>query len=290
MSIAQVILATFVVVLGAGGTYLLLPHAHGSTQPSKAHAAGAILAGLALLGFIMFLTPPGPFLSGLFFYIFSIASLVGALLTVTSRNPIHSALWFASVVVSTAGLFLLAGAQFLAAGTIIVYAGAIIVTFLFVIMLAQMEGKAEYDRASRAPGASTLTCFMLLWSLMYALSGVAVERDPQGSYLRDQLTAERGLVRSGTMLGFFKLSDRSGIGAVLKQAIRPTSSLRDSSGADKANVAGLGEALYTDHLVTVELAGGLLFVALIAAVAITNPRRPVRPGDRPPGERAGLAP
>ena len=83
-----------------------------------------------------------------------------ALLTVTSRNPIYSALWFASVVLSTTGLFLLANAPFLAAGTIIVYAGAIIVTFLFVIMLAQMEGKAVYDRAARAPGAAT--CHLLL--------------------------------------------------------------------------------------------------------------------------------
>ena len=58
---------------------------------------------------------------------------------------------------------------------------------------------------------------------------------------------------------------------------RSTSSIRDASGVEKPNVAGLGEALYTDHLVTVELAGTLLFVALIAAVAITNPRRPPRP-------------
>ena len=90
-------------------------------------------------------------------------------LTVTSRNPIYSALWFASVVLSTSGLFLLAGAPFLAAGTIIVYAGAIIVTFLFVIMLAQMEGKALYDRAARRPGAATFTCFLLFWCLIYSL-------------------------------------------------------------------------------------------------------------------------
>src|SRR4051812_49458355 len=109
MTTVEVILATLIVLLGAGGTYLLLPHAHGSTRPGKAYAAGAILASLALLGFITFWTPPGPFLSGLFFYLFSIAAVAGALLTVTSRNPIYSALWFASVVLSTAGLFLLAG-------------------------------------------------------------------------------------------------------------------------------------------------------------------------------------
>ena len=40
----------------------------------------------------------------------------------------------------------------------------------------------------------------------------------------------------------------------------------------KPNVAGLGEALYADHLVTVELAGAILFAALIAAVLIANPK------------------
>ena len=106
-----------------------------------------------------FYTTPGAFLQNAFFYAFATAALSGAILTITSRNPVYSALWFASVVLSTSGLFLLAGAQFLAAGTIIVYAGAIIVTFLFVVMLAQSEGQAVYDRMARAPGRqSTHRC------------------------------------------------------------------------------------------------------------------------------------
>ncbi len=162
MSTGQIILATLVVLLGAGGSYLLLPHRHGATRSRTVHAAGAVLASLALLGFLTFLSPPGPFLAGLFFYLFSIGAIAGGLLTVTSRNPIYSALWFASVVLSTAGLFLLAGAQFLAAGTVIVYAGAIIVTFLFVIMLAQMEGKAAVrprrPRSGAAPRSPASCC------------------------------------------------------------------------------------------------------------------------------------
>ena len=90
----------------------------------------------------------------------------------TSRNPVYSALWFASVVLSTSGLFLLADAPFLAAGTIIVYAGAIIVTFLFVIMLAQMEGKAVTTVPARAPDVATFSCYLLFWSLIVALSTV----------------------------------------------------------------------------------------------------------------------
>jgi NADH-quinone oxidoreductase subunit J len=166
MSTGQVILATLVILLGAGGSYLLLPHRHGATRSRTVHAAGAVLASLALLGFLTFFSPPSPFLAGLFFYLFSIGAIVGGLLTVTSRNPIYSALWFASVVLSTAGLFLLAGAQFLAAGTVIVYAGAIIVTFLFVIMLA--DGRESLVRPRR-PGPGERHAHLLPAVLVPAL-------------------------------------------------------------------------------------------------------------------------
>ena len=278
MTTGQVILATLVVLLGAGGTYLLLPHAHGATRPRIVHAVGAILAGLALLGFMTFWTPPGPFISGLFFYLFSIAAVVGALLTVTSRNPIYSALWFASVVLSTAGLFLLAGAPVpggrddhrLRRGDhrhvpVRDHAGP-----------DGRQGRLRPGRPRTRPRRpSRASCSSGACST--ASRPWPVDRDPLGYHLRNQQSGEKNLVRASNMLTYYNLTERSSIAAVLDQAVRPTSSLTDAGGAEKPNVAGLGEALYTDHLVTVELAGGLLFVALIAAVAITNPRRPVRP-------------
>src|SRR5437762_1516446 len=147
----DILFASLVIVLGAVGTWLLLPHRHGLAKPQNAHAAGYALAGLGVLLMAFCWTPPGWSLSSIFFYLFALAAIAAGILMITSRNPIHSALWFAAVVLATSGLFLLAGAQFLAAGTIIVYAGAIIVTFLFVIMLAQAEGQAPYDRTARAP-------------------------------------------------------------------------------------------------------------------------------------------
>ena len=167
----------------------------------------------------------------------------------TSRNPIYSALWFASVVLSTAGLFVLAGAQFLAAGTIIVYAGAIIVTFLFVIMLAQMEGKARYDRAARAPASASFTCFLLLWSLLYTLGSLqpALHSGGGSRSPNDDL-----LVRSSSLAAHHRLGPKNLASNVLAMTQPKTSLLSDAAGVPKPNVAGLGEALYTDYLVTVE--------------------------------------
>jgi NADH-quinone oxidoreductase subunit J len=76
----------------------------------------------------------------------------------------------------------------------------------------------------------------------------------------------------------FNLQPMSQHLTVLAGAFRPTSWIYDSKGKEKLNVAGLGEALYTDHLITVGLTGILLFVALVGAVAIANPKKTERAG------------
>ena len=66
---------------------------------------------------------------------------------------------------------------------------------------------------------------------------------------------------------------------VLNRSTSATGRLPESESvyASGRHVAGLGGTLYTDHLVTVELAGALLFVALIGALAIASPKPPIRP-------------
>lgn len=272
MSTINALLPTLAIGLGAVGTYLLLPLKRGDSAPGKVHLIGAVLAALGFLGLLLsYLSLPGPLLTGLFFLTFSVLAVLGAILTVTSRSAVDSALWFASVILATSGLFLLAGAPFLAAGTIIVYAGAIIVTFLFVIMLAQMEGKAAYDRAARAPGTSTFTCFLLFWCLVFSLLSFRAEFAKQGP---------KTLLPTKQLTIYYPTRPDFPVAKVMDAANRSTSLLVDSQGKPKPNVAGLGETLFTDHLITVELVGALLFIALIAAVAIINPKLPVRPGPR----------
>lgn len=277
------IFTTVVILLGAAGVFLLLPHSHGRIKTRTAYIAGGVLASLGLVGFLSLLSPPTELISELFFYLFSAVALGAAVMTVTSRNPVYSALWFAAVVLSTSGLFVLAGGQFLAAGTVIVYAGAIIVTFLFVIMLAQMEGRAVYDRAARSPGAAVLTCFLLLWALMICLLDPSFA--PVAAYpVNDNTIRERQtLLRPGRDLAADFPADHA-TRAALDHALRSTSSIYTESNQEKPDVAGLGESLYADHLLTVELAGTLLFAALIAAIAIADPKRPIRPGDPEPAE------
>jgi NADH-quinone oxidoreductase subunit J len=274
MTTGDVILAVLVVVLGAAGTFLMLPHRHGAARPRRLHAAGALAASLGLLLFLFFWKPPAAFVPGFFFYVFGAGAIIGGVLTITSRNPVYSALWFALVVIATSGLFLLAGASFLAAGTIIVYAGAIIVTFLFVIMLAQMEGKALYDRASRAPGPASFACFLLLWCLIYSLSAITSSPANNSEEPDVQLAGTIDPTQAQEFASALELRKTPAVRGVAERALPPTVLIRNSHDQEKLNGAGIGESLYTTHLVAVGLAGVLLFVALIGAVTITNPMRP----------------
>ena len=83
------------------------------------------------------------------FYLFAIATLTGGLMTVVSRNPVHSVLWLILSFLSSAGLFVLLGAEFVAMLLVIVYVGAVAVLFLFVVMMLDVdfaELKAEMAR------------------------------------------------------------------------------------------------------------------------------------------------
>lgn len=60
-----------------------------------------------------------------------------ALLLVTARNVVHSALYLVVALLSVAGVFLLLGAEFLAWAQVLVYVGAVVVLLLFGLMLTR---------------------------------------------------------------------------------------------------------------------------------------------------------
>lgn len=259
-----ILLAVVILGLGAAGVYLLLPRGEASGKRWPTYLGGA-LATLALVLLVTISIPipdsPSPLpdtgqtylwpindqpLDTCYtFHFLAFVSLASAVMMITSRNPVYSALWFAMVLLGNSGLFLLQQAEFLSAATVIVYAGAIVVTFLFVIMLAQPFGAARYDHHSREPVLVTLTGLILASVLVGTLhysarfegwgEGAANSRRPALE------TIERVVDNSGE---FRRLGDQ--------------------------HVAGLGKALFVDHVVSVEVIGILLLVAVVGAVLIAG--------------------
>lgn len=73
------------------------------------------------------------------FHFFAALAVVSAILVVTRRNIVQSAIFLITALLATAGIFLLAHAEFLFIVQVILYAGGIMVLFIFVIMLINLD-------------------------------------------------------------------------------------------------------------------------------------------------------
>ena len=73
------------------------------------------------------------------FYFFAALAVVSAILVVTCRNAVQSAIFLVTTLLATAGIFLGLNAEFLFIVQIILYAGGIMVLFVFVIMLVNLD-------------------------------------------------------------------------------------------------------------------------------------------------------
>jgi len=73
------------------------------------------------------------------FYVFAAILVFAAVMVITRKNPVHSALFLVLAFFNSAGLWMLAEAEFLAIALVLVYVGAVMVLFLFVVMMLDIN-------------------------------------------------------------------------------------------------------------------------------------------------------
>ena len=115
------------------------------------------------------------------FYLFAILVIVSGVMTIASRNPVHSVLWLILAFFNAAGLFLLIGAEFLAFLLVIVYVGAVAVLFLFVVMMLDVDFAQLRAGFSRYWFPAVILAGVLLIEMFVALfawneGGISVAR------------------------------------------------------------------------------------------------------------------
>ena len=122
------------------------------------------------------------------FYLFSFSAIIGGLMTVISRNPVHSVLWLILAFLSSAGLFVLLGAEFLAMLLIIIYVGAVAVLFLFVVMMLDVDfSTLKAEMASYLPLALLIGVVLIMqFSVAFGV----------WSYADNALSAREALTKS----------------------------------------------------------------------------------------------
>jgi len=143
-------------------------------------------------------------MEGTLFNIFAGLTVLSALLVVAnpfSRNPVTSAMFLVTTMISISGLFVLLGAYFLAAVQILVYAGAVMVLFLFVIMLLDLREAArrKLNLVSLAMGIMAVGALFLVYKS--SLESTYGEAPQQHEVAADTGQAEAKAVGSTRALG-----------------------------------------------------------------------------------------
>lgn len=163
------------------------------------------------------------------FYIFASILVVSALRVITASDPVQSALFLVLAFFNAAALWLLLHAEFLAILLVLVYVGAVMVLFLFVVMMLDLD---------------------------------------LGNLRRDfKRFVPSAMIIGGLMITEIALILWRGYGG----ATTPVNHLpvTQANGETVSNTRALGKLIYTDYIFAFEIAGLLLLVAMIAAVALT---------------------
>jgi NADH-quinone oxidoreductase subunit J len=138
-------------------------------------------------------------IADLAFYAFAIVTVTAGLLVTVSRNPVHSVLWLILAFLSSAGLFVLLGAEFVAMLLIIVYVGAVAVLFLFVVMMLDIDFAELKGEMSKYMPLGLLIGVIILMQLSMGL-GAWIQADGAMG-LRQAVTPDMAQVENTRALG-----------------------------------------------------------------------------------------
>ncbi len=173
-------------------------------------------------------------LQAIAFYLMAAATLASAFAVVSAKNPVHSVLFLIAAFFSSAGLFVLLGAEFLAMLLVVVYVGAVAVLFLFVVMML------DVDFAQLRQGFARYM--------------------PLGLLIAGGLAMEMVLVSTTVAInGAAKLNDTP---------------MANGHAGGATNAEAIGRLLYTQYVYFFQAAGMVLLVAMIGAIVLTLRHKP----------------
>ncbi len=124
------------------------------------------------------------------FVLLALVALFSAVMMVTRRNLVHSALYLVVTFLAVAAIYVVLHAEFLAVVQVLVYAGGIMVLFLFVILLVDLPREMAARKRSRKGHVATalILSALVVGLLGYELATTRGTSGPPGS----PLSAEGG--------------------------------------------------------------------------------------------------
>jgi NADH-quinone oxidoreductase subunit J len=285
-------------LLAGVGTVLLMPGRF-SVAWRRLGAVAALVAGAAMFLAFGVAAETRPVV---YFWIFTAIALFGSLRVVTHPRPVYSALYFVLTVFASAGLFVLLWGEFMAVALVVIYAGAILVTYTFVIMLAAdaapprenggpasredaaRDFLAEHDRQARNPVSAAAIGFVTAGVLIFVIfDGAPRELVPRlsvtdpaylvppASRLRtDALGVDVNKRELSDVAGGTQAPDASpAVNRGPRGDLYPANEQASFSN-ERGGIQALGIYLFTRQMVSLQLAGLILTVAMVGAIVVAR--------------------
>ncbi|HKJ00070.1 MAG TPA: NADH-quinone oxidoreductase subunit J [bacterium] len=137
----------------------------------------------------------------IFFYIFAVMAVGGALSVLLFRSPVYCALALVGTFGFLAAIFILLGNEFVAAIQILVYAGAIMVLFLFVIMLLNLRTVEPFNLKWSLPKVlGVVVSIGILAQMIGVFTSAAARLGPMGAYSPERIAQEGAVQIIGQIL------------------------------------------------------------------------------------------
>jgi NADH-quinone oxidoreductase subunit J len=111
----------------------------------------------------------------LVFFFFSGMLILAGLGVITSKNPVHSALFLVLSFFSCSALWLLLEAEFLAITLVLVYVGAVMVLFLFVVMMLDINVVAMRQGFVRYLPVGALVALVMVVQMVWVVGDFSEE-------------------------------------------------------------------------------------------------------------------
>lgn len=105
------------------------------------------------------------------FFVFAALAVIAALVTISHKNPVVSAVWLVGSFFCVAACYVMMSATFIAALQVLVYAGAMMVLFVFVVMVLDVDDRGR-TTAVRTRRSRRWTYFTLAGGLIAGLTWV----------------------------------------------------------------------------------------------------------------------
>jgi len=204
----------------------------------------------------------------------ALVTILCAILSITSKNPVVSIIYLISTFVLAAGYLILIGINFIGISYIVIYVGAIAILFLFIIMMINiklsdiLETGPQYNKnLPLAIAIGSIFIFILFTVIPFNFNNV-----PALSLLLDSLTNINNILLNKIQILEINIINLYYI-IILSCSVIFITLYADIIFNDLQQIEVLGYGIYTFDAILLITLSMILLLAMFAAIIISKPNK-----------------